>query len=523
MTNRKVFGTAGNSFPLINLIESQKASYEWLLTEGIRDILAEVSPVEDFTGKNFALHLLDYSLGQPKYSPELALEKGGTLAAPMKMKARLLNKQTGEATEQEVFLGDLPLMTESGTFIINGVERVVVTQLTRSPGIFYTAEIDPVTGRNLFRAELRPTRGSWLEFETAKNDLLSVRIDRKRKIPATTLLRTIGYGSTEKIKQLLAEVDTNPDHQYLEATLSKDPTETAEEAFLEIYRKMRPGDPLILENAKAVLENLFFNRRRYSLGKVGRYKLNKRLGLSIPNDSDHWILSPTDIVAAMQLLIKLNNGEGEADDIDHLGNRRVRTVGELVQNTLRIGLLQMERVIMERMSLSSDLTAVTPAALINARPIVARLNEFFAGSQLSQFMDQINSLSELEHLRRLSVMGPGGLTRERASFSVHDINNSQYGRIDPIKSPEGPNIGLITHLALMARVNEYGFLETPYRKVVKENGSVRVTNEIVWLMADDEERYYITHASLESAGRVLFWISWFHSVIKAVLSLAQPR
>ena len=505
MTNRKVFGTAGSSFPIINLIEPQKASYRWLLEEGIRQLLSEVSPIEDFTGKNFALYLIDYSLSEPKYSPLLALEKGGTHAAPLKVKSRLLNRQTGEATEQDVFLGDLPLMTDSGTFIINGVERVVVTQLTRSPGIFYSADVDPATGRSLFRAELRPTRGSWLEFETAKNDLLSVRIDRKRRIPVTTFLRTIGYGSNEKIINLFAEVDKNHDHQYIEVTLSKDPTETAEEAFLEIHRKMRPGDPPVLENAKALLENLFFNPRRYSLGKVGRYKLNKRLGLSTSNDPSHWILSPEDIVAATALLIKLNNGEGSVDDIDHLGNRRVRTVGELVQNTLRIGLLQMERVVKERMSLSADLTAVTPAALINARPMVARLNEFFAGSQLSQFMDQINSLSELEHLRRLSVMGPGGLTRERASFSVHDINNSQYGRIDPIKSPEGPNIGLITHLSLLARINEYGFLETPYRKVVKENGRVMVTDEMSWFMADDEEEYYITHANVtvDKKGRLL--------------------
>ena len=496
MTDRKVFGTAGRKFPLINLIEPQIASYKWLLKEGISEVLSEVSPIEDFTGKNFALYLLNYSLGEPKYKPEMAMEKGGTYAAPIKVKSLLLNKQTGEATEQEVFLGELPLMTESGTFIINGVERVVVLQLTRSPGISYSAEVDPATGRELFRAELRPTRGSWLELETAKNDLISVRIDRKRRIPATTFLRTIGYGTNEKIKELFADVDINADHPYIEVTLSKDQTERAEEAFLEIYRKMRPGDPPILENAKLLLENLFFNSRRYSLGKVGRYKLNKRLGLSIPNDSEHWILSPSDIVAAISLLIKLNNGEGKADDIDHLGNRRIRTVGELVQNTLRIGLLQMERVVMERMSLSADLTSVNPAALINARPVVARLNEFFAGSQLSQFMDQINSLSELEHLRRLSVMGPGGLTRERASFSVHDINNSQYGRIDPIKSPEGPNIGLITHMALMSRINEYGFLETPYRKVAKEKDKVRLTDDIIWLAADDEEDYYICHANL---------------------------
>jgi DNA-directed RNA polymerase subunit beta len=496
MTKRKLFGTAGSDFPLINLIEPQKASYKWLLGKGIRDLLTEISPIEDFTGQNFSLYFIDYSTGTSKYTPSLALEKGGTYSAPLKVKSRLVNKQTGENVEQEVFLGDLPLMTDSGTFIINGVERVVVTQLTRSPGIFYTADVDPTTGRKLFRAELRPTRGSWLEFETAKNGLISVRIDRKRRIPATAFLRTIGHGSTEKINDLFNEVDTNPDHRYIEVTLSKDPTETSEEAFLEIYRKMRPGDPPILDNAKALLENLFFNSRRYSLGKVGRYKLNKRLNLSGLNDSDHWILSPNDIVAAIKLLIKLNNGEGEADDIDHLGNRRVRAVGELVQNTLRIGLLQMERVVKERMSLSADLTSVTPIALINARPVVARLNEFFAGSQLSQFMDQINSLSELEHLRRLSVMGPGGLTRERASFSVHDINNSQYGRIDPIKSPEGPNIGLITHLALTARINEYGFLETPYRKVVQENNRSRVTNEIVWIMADDEEDKYISHASV---------------------------
>src|SRR4030043_1114009 len=484
MSNRKVFGTAGSNFPIINLIEPQKASYSWLLDEGIKNLLSEVSPIEDFTGKNFSLYFISHSFGKSKYSPRLALEKGGTYAAPLRVKSRLVNKQTGENLEQEVFLGDLPLMTDSGTFIINGVERVVVTQLTRSPGIFYTFEVEPATGRNLYRAELRPTRGSWLEFETAKNDLISVRIDRKRRIPATRCLRTIGYGSTDKIKSLFTDIDENSDHPYIDTTLEKDPADNAEEAFLEIYRKMRPGDPPILDNAKGLLENLFFNSKRYSLGKVGRYKLNKRLGLTIPNDAEHWILSPEDIVASIKLIIRLNNGEGGPDDIDHLGNRRVRAVGELAQNTLRIGLLQMERVVKERMSLSADLTAVTPTTLINARPIVARLNEFFSGSQLSQFMDQINSLSELEHLRRLSVMGPGGLTRERASFSVHDINNSQYGRIDPIKSPEGPNIGLITHLALISKVNEFGFLETPYRKVEKKNGEVRVTNEIVWLMAD---------------------------------------
>lgn len=495
--SRKVFGTAGHQYPTPNLIETQKTSYSWLLSEGIKDLLAEVSPIEDFTGKSFALYFLDYSLGDPKYSPGKAVEKGVTYSSPIKVKARLLNKETGETLEQEVFFGDLPLMTESGTFIINGVERVVVTQLTRSPGIFYTAVMDPTTGKSLYKAELRPTRGSWLEFETAKNNVITVRIDRKRRIPVTVLLRATGFGDDDKIRQQFVDLEEGAEQSCINATLQKDPTKTSDEAFLEIYHKMRPGDPAVLDNAKLLLENFFFNHKRYSLGKVGRYKLNKRLGLGVPNEPVSWILRPEDLVGAVRLLIKLNNGEGEPDDIDHLGNRRLRVVGELVQNTIRVGLLQMERVVKERMSVSADVRAVTPTSLINARPVVARLNEFFAGSQLSQFMDQINSLSELEHLRRLSVMGPGGLTRERASFSVHDVNNSQYGRIDPIKSPEGPNIGLITHLALMSKINEYGFLETPYRKVVKgKNGKPKVTDEIVWLMADDEESFYITHSNL---------------------------
>lgn len=503
---RKVFGTEGQSYPLTNLIDLQNNSYKWLIDSGLREILDEVSPIEDFTGKTFSLSFLEHTIGEPKYSPEIAIQKGASFSAPIKVKAQLLNKETGETLEQEVFLGDLPLMTTSGTFIINGVERVIVTQLTRSSGIFYTSEVEPTTGRSLFKAELRPTRGSWLEFETAKNDVITVRIDRKRRIPATTLLRAIGYGTNDKIENLFKGIDTNSDHSYISTTLLKDTTVSPEEAFLEIYHKMRPGDPAILENAKTLLENLFFNPRRYSLGKVGRYKVNKRLGIEVTNDQSHWILSPDDIVGAIKQLIDLNNGNGQADDIDHLANRRIRSAGELIQNTLRVGLLQMERVVKERMSISADVSLVTPVSLINARPIVARLNEFFAGSQLSQFMDQINSLSELEHLRRLSVMGPGGLTRERASFSVHDINNSQYGRIDPIKSPEGPNIGLITHLALIARVNEYGFLETPYRKIIKEkDGRARVTEELVWMMADDEEKFRITHANvkMDSKGYII--------------------
>ena len=494
--DRKIFGKSSYSYNLTDLTALQTSSYGWLIKEGIKELLEEVSPIEDLTGKNFELHFLDCRIGEPKYTTEQAIEKGTSYSAPLKARTRLINKETGETLEQEVYLGDLPLMTSSGTFIINGVERVIVSQLTRSPGVFYTSEIDPATGKPLFRGELRATRGSWLEFETSKQGVLSVRIDRKRRITATTLLRTIGYPTNEKILEEFADVDTGG-HQYIKATLEKDPTTNPEEAYLEIYHKMRPGDPVILENAKALLANLFFNSRRYSLGKVGRYKLNKRLNLNIPNDPDHWILQSQDIASSLKDLIKLNNGSGKADDIDHLANRRVRAVGELVQNTLRVGFLQIERVIRERMSMSYDQATVTPASLVNSRPIVARLNEFFASSQLSQFMDQINSLAELEHLRRLSVMGPGGLTRERASFSAHDINNSQYGRICAIKSPEGPNIGLITHLALTGRINEYGFLEAPYRKVVREKDSkVRLTNDLVWIMADDEEKYYVTHATV---------------------------
>jgi DNA-directed RNA polymerase subunit beta len=496
-SSRRVFGKAVSTYPLPDLTEAQRISYDWLLNDGIRELLDEISPIEDFTGKSLELHFLSFGLGDPKYTPDMAIVKGGTYSAPIRVKAKLVNKETGETLEQEVFLGDLPLMTKTGTFIINGVERVVVSQLTRSPGIFYTANIDPTSGRALYQAELRPTRGSWLEFETTKNNVLTVRIDRKRRIPATTLLRTIGLSNEDQILETFKDEDKHEDHQYIQSTLEKDTTHSPEEAFLEIYSKMRPGDPAILDNAKSLMENLFFNPKRYSLGKVGRYKLNKRLEQDVPNTSDNWTLKPEDVIGAIKLLIRLNNGEGEQDDIDHLANRRVRAVGELVQNTLRVGLLQMERVIRERMSISADLSLVTPVSLVNARPVVARLNEFFGGSQLSQFMDQINSLSELEHLRRLSVMGPGGLTRERASFSVHDINNSQYGRIDPIKSPEGPNIGLITHLALAARINEYGFLETPYRKVTKDKENrPKVTTEIVWLMADDEEKYYITHSNV---------------------------
>jgi len=361
-TTRRVFGDLPHTFELPNLIETQINSFNWLTKEGIGEILAEISPIEDFTGKNLALYLEDYSLGTPKYSIDEAIGKGTSYAAPLRVKARLLNKETGENMEQEVFLGDFPLMTDRGTFVINGIERVVVSQLTRSPGVFFTASVEPTSGRLLFAAEVRPTRGSWLEFETGKNDVISVKIDRKRKIAATTFLRAIGLNTDEKILNTFKDVDTAEDHRFMLATLAKDSTKTQEEALIEIYRKIRPGDPAILDNAKALLESLFFNPRRYSLGKVGRYKVNKRLGLDVPNDGSHGILSQDDVIGTVKELINLNNTAGAPDDIDHLANRRVRACGELIQNTLRVGLIQMERVARERMSISAEPQFLTPSA-----------------------------------------------------------------------------------------------------------------------------------------------------------------
>lgn len=390
-------------------------------------------------------------------------------------------------------------MTARGTFIINGIERAVVNQIVRSPGVYFLGEIDPITGMMLFYAELRPQRGSWLEFHVTRSGLITVRIDRRRKFPATTLLRAIGV-EDEDIRKYFKEVDNNPDRPYIANTFAKDPTREQDEALLEIYRKMRPGDPVVLDNAKALLTAMFFDPRRYSLTAVGRYKINKRLGLTLPNEPGTWVLTRDDFLSTIAYLIKLQNGEGHVDDIDHLGNRRVRRVGELVQqNAFRVGILRLERAVRERMSLLATEEEVAPTQLVNARPVIASLNEFFRQSQLSAILDQTNPLSEADNLRRLSVMGVGGITRERASFSIRDINHSQYGRICPIRSPEGPNIGLVTYMALYARVNEYGFLETPYRKVEKgRTGRMRVTDDVVYLTADDEERYYITHADVKT-------------------------
>lgn len=494
--DRKYFSKRPAVTPQLDLIKLQLDSYNWFLKEGIREVLDEISPVEDFTGKNWTLELGSFSFGKSKYSDEQAREKGITYDAPLKIEAVLINKQTGQRFRQEVFLGDIPQMTPKGTFIINGVERVIINQLVRSPGVFFSAIDDPITGRRLYQAEIRPYRGSWLEFSISRTGVLTAKIDRRRKFAVTTLLRALGFSEAKDIIDQFGDVDKG-EGSVIEATLAKDPTTNTDEALLEIFRKMRPGDPVVLENAKSLLDGMFFQSRRYNLTKVGRFKINKRLRLSLPNAPENWILTNTDIIATLKYLIRLNLGEGKLDDIDHLANRRVRCAGELVQqNAFRIGVLRLERIIKERMSLTAADAEVTPGGLINAKPVIAAVNEFFRSSQLSSILDQVNPLSELDHLRRLSVMGAGGITRDRASFSVRDINHSQYGRIDPIRSPEGQNIGLVTYLALYARINEYGFLETPYRKVFQQRGKAKVTDEIIYLTGDDEEDYYITEATV---------------------------
>ncbi len=666
------------------LIQTQLDSFRWFVTEGLRELFSEISPVQDFTGRKMDLYLVDLHFGEPRYSESEARERDTTYARPLRAQVQLVMKETGEVREQEIFLGDFPWMTDKGTFIINGAERVVVSQLVRSPGVYFQYKEETPEGRALYIAKLIPARGAWLDFETNRRNVLSVKMDRRRKIPVTILLRALGYASDNEIRALFQHVDTSTDHSYVESTLARDPTESQEEALLEIYRRLRPGDPPTPENARNLLHTMLFDERRYNLARVGRYKLNRRLwedyhleeavrdglerrrawldlwkqarggldddllermvqerawwvgrpqegralspdemealreqtrtivdlavkGETVPcwRDEGHAIdsttveicpecgwyvcpqcemcqegqdlvigpaehgfehlcsrfyvrvvrshvepppldvrtLTPGDVVRIIEELIRLNNGWGEPDDIDHLGNRRVRTVGELIQNQFRIGLLRIERIIRERMTLN-DPETVMPSNLVNIRPLVAAIREFFGGSQLSQFMQQTNPLDELTHKRRLSALGPGGLSRDRAGFEVRDVHHSHYGRICPVETPEGPNIGLIGSLATYGRVNELGFIETPYRRVVREvenraealighvlredvvdpeSGAVvaaagdevdkklagkiarlplkrisvkpTVMNEIVYLSADEEDRYTIAQAN----------------------------
>ncbi|WP_132769248.1 DNA-directed RNA polymerase subunit beta [Tepidibacillus fermentans] len=548
------------------LIEIQKKSYEWFLEKGLRELFKDISPIQDFTG-NLILEFIDYSLGEPKYTVDDAKERDVTYAAPLRVKVRLINKETGEVKEQEVFMGDFPLMTETGTFIINGAERVIVSQLVRSPSVYFSTKVDK-NGKKTFTSTIIPNRGAWLELETDAKDIIYVRIDRTRKLPVTVLLRALGFGTNEQIIDLLG------DNEYIRNTLDKDNTDSVEKALIEIYERLRPGEPPTVENAKSLLVSRFFDPKRYDLAEVGRYKINKKLHIKnrlfnqrlaetlvdpttgeiiaeagqivdrrlldkilpalengvnyvnydprggvveetiplqsinvfSPNEDGHIVkvisnrvvdksvkhITPADIIASINYFINLLYGVGDTDDIDHLGNRRLRSVGELLQNQFRIGLSRMERVVRERMSIQ-DADMITPQALINIRPVIASIKEFFGSSQLSQFMDQTNPLAELTHKRRLSALGPGGLTRERAGFEVRDVHHSHYGRMCPIETPEGPNIGLINSLSTFARVNEYGFIEAPYRKVDPETH--RVTNEIVYVTADEEDNYVIAQAN----------------------------
>lgn len=497
---RWTFGKIRETLELPNLIEIQRNSYQWFIDEGLREILHDISPIQDFTG-NLVLEFIDYSLGEPKYTQEECKERDMTYAAPLRVKVRLINKETGEVKEQEVFMGDFPLMTEKGTFIINGAERVIVSQLVRSPGVYYTETID-ANGAKIYGATLIPNRGAWLEFETDNTESIYVRIDRTRKIPATVLLRAVGYSTNARILELF-DFDAR-----IQNTLEKDNTDSEEEALVEIYKRLRPGEPPTVESARNLLESLFFDPKRYDLGNVGRYKLNKKLGHGIltqeVNGRQEYIrcLTKEDVIHSIKYLLRLMDGEVKPDDIDHLGNRRLRSVGELLQNQFRIGLARMERVVRERMTIQ-DAEAITPQVLINIRPVVAAIKEFFGSSQLSQFMDQTNPLAELTHKRRLSALGPGGLSRERAGFEVRDVHTSHYGRMCPIETPEGPNIGLIGSLSTYARINEFGFIETPYRRVDKEKGVV--TNEIHYLTADEEDKYVIAQANapLDEEGRFI--------------------
>ena len=460
---------------LPDLIEIQRSSFRWFLETGLIEELNSFSPIADYTGK-FELHFIgeNYQLKEPKYNVNEAKRRDSTYNVQMYVPTRLINKETGEINEMKVFIGDLPLMTERGTFIINGAERVIVNQIVRSPGVYYKAETDK-NGRRTYSASLIPNRGAWLKFETDKNGLVWVRIDKTRKLSAQVLLKAIGLTDSEIFDEL-----RHPD--FFQKTLEKEGNPTEEEALLELYRKLRPGEPPTVNGGKQLLESRFFDPKRYDLGRVGRYKLNKKLRLTVPDTLR--VLTPQDILAAIDYLINLEFDGGSTDDIDHLGNRRVRSVGELLQNQVRVGLNRLERIIRERMTVSES-DSLTPAALVNPKPLVAAIKEFFGSSQLSQFMDQTNPLAELTHKRRLSALGPGGLTRERAGFAVRDIHPSHYGRICPVETPEGPNAGLIGSLATYARVNPYGFIATPYYPVVE--GRLLKENDPVYLTADEED------------------------------------
>lgn len=485
--SKRVFFTEDDTVLSVpDLIAHQKDSWKEFVDTGLGEIFTEINPIDDYTGQKLSLSFKEYAFRDSKNSERFAKENNITYDAPLYARVELVNKVTGEVKEQEIYLGDYPWMTERGTFIINGTERVVVSQLIRSPGVFFTA--DNVAGHNNYGAKIIPGRGAWLEFETTTSGVIYVKIDRRRKMPVTTLLRAFGYSKTSEIKDLFADVDTG-DTKYIEETLDKDATRGTNEALIEVYRRLRPGDLATVENARSMIERMFFDFKRFDYSRVGRYKINQRLGIDLPNTTENRVFQLSDLISIIKEIIRLNNTQDPADDIDSLSNRRVNLVGELVARQFRVGMLRMQRNAMDRMSMT-DIENVTPGQLINARPVVAAVREFFASSQLSQLMDETNPLSELSHKRRLSSMGPGGLSRERAGFDVRDAHPTHYGRLCSVETPEGANIGLVLNLATYARVNEYGFIETPYRKV--KDG--RVTNEVVYLDASHERNEIIADA-----------------------------
>jgi DNA-directed RNA polymerase subunit beta len=490
LRERRSFAKLTEVLPPPNLISVQKESFDWFVDEGLGETLKEISPIEDFTG-NLALQFLAHDFKEPKFDEDECKEKDMTFSRPLFVTAAFINKETGEIKEQTVFMGDFPMMTDKGTFIINGTERVVVSQLVRSPGVYFDRGIDKTSDKDVYTCKIIPARGAWLEFETDKRDTVGVRIDRKRRQNVTVLLKALGYGSDEEILDLFDGAES------IRITLERDTIHTEEDALMDIYRKLRPGEPPTVESARSLLENLFFNSKRYDLARVGRYKVNKKLGFKFDEKAINemgTVLRKEDILATIQYLVHLHaeDDEVETDDIDNFANRRIRPVGELIQNQIRVGLSRMERVVRERMT-TQDVEAITPQTLINIRPVVAAIKEFFGSSQLSQFMDQTNPLAGLTHKRRLSALGPGGLSRERAGFEVRDVHPSHYGRMCPIETPEGPNIGLMGSLATYARLNRYGFIETPYRRVNDGN----VTTKIDYLTADDEARATIAQANNE--------------------------
>lgn len=485
----------------IDLIEVQKHSWKKFIEVELKEIVKEFFPIEDYTGKKFILYFEDIVYGQPRYSLETCLKKKLTYDQPIYLKLRLLNKKTNKEQVQDVLFFNLPIMTNRGTFIINGIERAVINQIVRAPGVFFTAEIDKISGSATYNAEIRPYIGAWIDITSGKNNIIEMKINKRRKFFATTFIKLFDGETNQQIVNYFKDLDEKLVEKYILPTLSKDHVNNRDDAYLEIYKKIRPGEPLVLENAYKTIRSLFFDHRRYSLAAVGRYKINKKLGIKTEIKKENFVLDKTDIVETIKYLLNLTIGKGEFDDIDHLGNRRLRTVGELVgMYGIRVGMVRVEREIKERMSLVGSEDKISPSLIINAKPLTLAINSFFRTSQLSTIVDQVNPLSELDNLRRVTVGGPGGIEKERASFSIRDISVSQYGRICPIRSPEGPNIGVVVYLSLYARINDYGFIETPYRKVIieKTNGRVKakISNEIVYLQADDEENFYITYSDL---------------------------